>query len=302
MRDAERSGKKLDEKQKAAVEELDRLLVTRFASGHFKEEDTLRTHMDRYADLAIFYAARLGREKVLEKLLADGPYPEGKRAHHKRGSDLEALADEDWRWLRVSIHAYSFFFNEALDRSKPPEERRPTDAVRILAALERALPKIRKQGALGGLEFSILAMRVRRDAITKNWEGMEKTFQLMKKRNWGRLYRLVSLSLGETSAYMTAEEFEARFKKFCEQEPPLPHYLRVAYEALRNKRYRAALTAARITAERFPDNEEVQKEYRLLRELIRRRDPGALKPPAPAPEEKARPEAAPAPAGAGAAR
>jgi hypothetical protein len=285
MRDEERAGGKLTAKQKAAAEELDGLLAGHLTARHFKERDTFRAHMDKYADLAIFYAARKGRDYALKQLLAPGPYPTEKRTHHRRGGDAASREAEDWKWIRVSVHAYNYFFHEALDGRKPVDQRRPQEAVKILTALEKAIPEIRKHGALGGMEFAILGMSVRRDAITKNWAGMERTFKLMKKKNWGRLYRLVALSLGDAASYTTPAEFEQQFRKFCDQRPPLPHYFRVAYEALGDKRYEAALIAARISAERFPDNPEVQREYKLLRALIEKRRGAAGR----APGEKAKP-------------
>ncbi len=287
MREAERGGRKLSDLEKAAAKELEEMLDRHLASGHFKERETFRAHMDKYSDLAIFYAARHGRKYALEKLLAPGPFPTSKRQHHLRGlagekrltaKDVEA---EDWKWIRVSIHTYSHFFHRALDGRKPVKERRPQEAAKVLAALEKAIPEIRKHASLGGMEFSIMGMRVRRDAITKNWTGMEQTFKLMKKRNWGRLYRLISMSLGDAASYMNADEFEDQFLRFCDQRPPLPHYYRVVYEALSNKRYEHALRAARMTAERFPNNADVQREFKLLQELFRRRmkDDGAKNKP-----------------------
>jgi len=277
MRELQREGRKITDAQKADIRELEGLLGRHLAAGHFKERDTFRTHMDKYADLAIFYAARHGRKYALEKLLAPGPFPTGERAHHRRdrsgGKRLkpEEVEAEDWKWIRVSVHAYNHFFQRALDGRKPVSERRPREAVKVLAALEKALPEIRKHASLGGMEFAIMGMRVRRDAITRNWEGMDKTFKLMKKRNWGRLYRLIAMSLGDAASYMTADDFEGQFRKFCDQKPPLPHYYRVVYEALSNKRYEHALRGARITAERFPDNADVQREFRLIQELLHRR-------------------------------
>ncbi len=296
MRDMERGGRKLSKGETTAAKELDGLLEQHFATRHFKERDTFGDHMDKYADLAIFYAARKGRAYALQRLLAAGPYPSTKRAHHLRGAALTGLEDEDWKWIRVSIHAYNHFFGVALDARKPAAERRTAEAVKVLAALEKAVPEIRKHGALGGLEFAILSMQVRRDAITKNWAGLEKSFQLMKKRNWGQLYRMMARSLGDASAYMTDAEFEEQFRKFCDQSPPLPHYFRAAYAALGEKRYGAAERAARITAERFPAEAAVQREYKLLKEILKRRKAaaGSKKPPEKKPEAGAAREFRPA--------
>jgi hypothetical protein len=139
-------------------------------------------------------------------------------------------------------------------------------------------------------------MRVRRDAITKNWRGLEETFKLMKVRNWARLYRVMAMSLGDAASYMTPAEFEEQFRKFSEQSPPLPHYFRTVYAALEGKCYQAALAAGRITAERFPEDADVQREYRLLRELISKRT--GAQAPKEVPKAPA-PQAPPAPEGAG---
>jgi hypothetical protein len=271
MRDLERGGRKLTDAEKAAAKELENLLARHFATRHFKERDTFRAHMDKYSDLAIFFAAKHGRKYALEKLLAPGPYPQAGRAHHRRGRNAAETEAQDWKWIRISMHAYNHFFQDALDGRKPVKQRRPAEAVKVLAALEKAIPEIRKRGSLGGMEFVLMGLRVRRDAITKNWSGMEATFKQTRKRNWGRLYRLIGMSLGDAASYMTADEFEVQFKKFCAQQPPLPHYYRVVYEALSNKRYEHALRAARITAERFPHNAAVQREFKLFQELLKKR-------------------------------
>jgi hypothetical protein len=284
MRDLEAAGRKPAGADDGAAKEIETLLARALTAGHFKEEDTLHAVMSKYADLAVFYAARHGRAYAMERLLAAGPYPAGARAHHRRVGDAATVEAEDWKWIRVSIAAYGYFFNEALDRRKPPAERRTAEAVKILNALEKALPEIQKQGSLAAMEFAVLSMRVRRDAIAKNWTGMDETFRLMKLRNWARLHRVVAMSLGEAAGYMTPAEFEAQFRKFCSQDPPLPHYYRAVYEALGNKCYAAALAGARLTAERFPNDADVQREYRLLRELIGdRAGAGAGTPAPPAP-------------------
>jgi hypothetical protein len=271
MRDLEAAGKKPAGADDSAAKEIDALLARALAVGHFKEEDTFHALMVKYADLAVYYAAKHGRAYAMQHLLAPGPYPTGPRAHHRRGGAPDAVEAEDWKWIRISIRAYGYFFEEALDRRKPVAERRTADAVRILAALEKALPEVEKQGSLAGMEFAVLSMRVRRNAITKNWQDMDEVFKLMQRRNWARLYRLVAMSLGDAASYMTPAEFEAQFRKFSEKSPPLPHYYRTVYEALGNKCYEAALAAGRITAERFPEDPDVQREYRLLQELVTKR-------------------------------
>ena len=267
-------GKRPAAESDAAGKELEGLLDKTMSGRLFKERDTLMDVMGTYGNLAAYYAAKHGRAYVLERLLAPGPYPSGPRAHHRRSGSSAATEAEDWKWIRLSVPAYLHFFGQALDSSKPVAERRTEEAVRIMAALEKALPEIEKQGSLSNMEFAILSVRVQRDAITKNWAGMEETFKLMKRRDWARLYRLVATSLGGAAEYMTPAEFEAQFRKFSEQSPPLPHYYRAAYEALGEKNYEAALAGARITAGKFPDNEEVQREYRLLQEFVAKRKAG----------------------------
>ena len=298
MREAQRGGRDLTEEEKKIADDLEKLVARHLASGHFNEQDPFGMLMGKYMALAVFYAAREGRAPALEKLLADGPYPTGKRVHHKRKGTPEELEAEDWKWIHLSVNVYLYFLHDALDQRLPVEERRLEEAVRIVDALERAVPHLRKHAALGSMEFSILRSRVERAAIAKDWEDMDRVFRIMRERNWGQLYRQIATALGGAAAYMTAEEFEAQFRKFDKYDPPLPHYLRVAYESLQADRLKSALVAARVTAERFSENEDVQREYKLLSELIAERlasqpEPDPDPPPGPAEDPEAQPEEAP---------
>jgi len=282
MRELDEGGKRPADASESAARELEDILVRSMGPGFFKEQDPLHSVMAKYSNLAVIYAARNGRAYALERLLAPGPLPAGNRPHHRRGNPTPAVEAEDWKWIRLSVPAYIHFFSQALDQRKPVAGRRTDEAVRILAALEKALPEIEKLGSMSNMEFALLAIRVQRDAITKNWAGMDETFRMMKRRNWAQLYRLVAMSLGDAAEYMTPAEFEQQFRKFCDQSPPLPHYFRAVYGALSKDCPQAALAAARITAERFPDNPDVQNEYRLLQEHVAQRfGPGGGAPVAP---------------------
>lgn len=283
MREAERAGTALDAAQKATVDEITGILTRQFASGFFKKDETLPAHLGKYADLAIFYAAQSGRAQALAKLLAPGPFPSGPSEHHRRRSG-PAQEDEDWKWIRLSATAYARFSGHALNPLKPVAQRRPEEAVRIADALEKAVPEIRKQGTLGATEFAIVSMRLRRDIIARNWAGLDETFRTMKKQDWSRLYLIAAMSLGGSAPYVTPEEFQGAFERFCAVSPPLQHHFRAVYEALGAGCPEAALRAASVTARHFPDNPDVQHEFRLLRELLEKRDGVRLPadPPEPA--------------------
>jgi hypothetical protein len=282
-------GNELTAEQKAFSAEVEGLLTPRLRKTLFNEGDTSSHLMSKYSTLLNYYAAKHGRKAALEQLLAPGPYPTGPRQHHKRGRMSPELEAEDWKWIRTSIPAYRSFFYDALDPMTPTSKHRTEEASRILAALEKSLPAIKKRGPLGGFQFSLMTMRLKRDCIAKKWDAVGRTLDTMKQKNWGQLYRRIAMALGSSAAYMNADEFETQFRAFCDRKPPLPHYLRIAYEAMQVKKYDSALRAAYITAKLFPKNPEVQKEFKLFRQLIEKRTDKPWIPPEkrkPAPEAK----------------
>jgi len=275
-------GKTLSIVEQAMQSRCEKTLEWYFSRKIFQPDDDFNDVMRKYAMLGRHYASKLGKQKYLEEILKDGPWPAGERNHtDRRTPNLE----EDWKWIRMSLASHLALIGDALDIEEPREKWRPDEAIKVAEAMNRAAIHARKLGSLSMLEFSLYTTRVLHAFLTKNWEEFEEVMKVVKEKNWARLTSEVSDTFGECARFVTPQEFHQQYKVFCRYVDTKVPYFTTVYEAYRVEGFEHARLSAQEALKRWPEDEDMKREAKYLEELIKNRiEEQKKKPVAPKPE------------------
>ncbi|HYG76235.1 MAG TPA: hypothetical protein VEK08_14615 [Planctomycetota bacterium] len=265
-----RAGKVPSAAEKNELNKIETLLKWFYENALFEQEDDFNDYMRKYAFVGEWYAGRYGQKKLVEELLKANPTfpdPATPRKHDDR-KDPEA---EDWKWIRLSLHAYSLAMGDALDLDEPPEKWRKDEAVKLADAMLKAASEARKFGSLSSSEFQLLSTRVFRAFLIKDWKDLEDVLREVKERDWARLTTDIAETFGRSARFVTPEEFVEQYKVFTKYVKARPAYFTVIYEAYRSEGIEHALQACPVALALWPGDEDMKREAKYLEELARKK-------------------------------
>ncbi|MBN1809559.1 MAG: hypothetical protein JW909_10870 [Planctomycetes bacterium] len=270
MKKLEREGRNSSDAEKAVTEELKKLVETYVGTGLFKNDDSFTGILQKYAHVAVYYAAELGDDKVREELLKVGPYPARHKDHTVRAGNRE----EDWAWIRLSIGAYDRYVDMDLDPKKDRAEQKPEQAVAMIQGAVRAAQYVtaNRIGSLASQEYVLMGMLIQRAAILKDWAQLASTLETVQKSGSARLHHLAAGTLGHASLFITPQDFRNHVMTlYVQYIKPRPHYFELVYAAYDVRSYDNAMIAAEVAKKEFPQYAEMRQEANYLKKLIESR-------------------------------
>lgn len=277
MKKQEQAGRRISTEERDAMNQIDKVLDAFFTEMCFMKKDDFNDIQRNYAYLGRFYGGRLGARTLIEELLKKGPFPDQQRNHQDRKTpDMEA----DWNWIRLSLLSYAMAIGDAIDPDDPPEKWRKDEAVKLAEAMERAAVHARTFGSLASGEHMLISTKVQHAFMTKNFNEFEEVMKDVKARDFARLTASVAETFGRSARFVTPDEFVEQYKVFARYVTTKAPYFNVVYEAYRNESYEHARRAARLAAEHWPDDENMNREVKFLDELMARRTHEAPRKPA----------------------
>ncbi len=259
------SGKRPSAAEERAMGEVKKELEEAFGRGYFKSDDSYNAIIGRYFLMGRYAVSDLGRKAGLERLLRDGPYPDGPKDQTKR---QPGIRDDEWKWFRIAPQLYLAFGMEMLDRDEYPELFDPQGAKPILEDVARA---VRKGAGLGsdiaGGEDEIKA-ELMLSFLNRDLQAFRRCMSTVKEKNYSSLYDDAAMTFGLQCGFIPPAEFPAWVEVFREFFPGTQHYFKVVYRAIDKENYDHALMMAEATAKFFPDHELLKKEADFVRRII----------------------------------
>ena len=258
-------GKVLSDAQRSGMARLDALLKDFYGRMVFQPDDDYGDILRKYTFIGMYYATNQGKDKLLEELLKDGPFPSAERNHAKRD---EA---EDWKWVRLSMLSYGQRIGEALDPEEPPEKWRKDEAAKLAVAMFKAAPQAQKMGSLSTAEIMLSTSRVIHAFLTRDWKEFETVLQDVKHKDFARLTGEVAETFGQCARFVTPQEFVAQYRVFTKYVTAKAPYFSIVYEAYRVESYEHARLAAAEALRHWPKDVNMKREAQYLEELIQAR-------------------------------
>jgi hypothetical protein len=278
FRQKEQREGKLTEEEARVRGFLSKLLLDDFAKDLFQEDDGFNSFLRNYTQIGSFAIATAGREKAREMLLADGPYPDGKRKHSERGSEITPA---DWEWFRICPPLYMQLAGEVA--SPPPGPHRwlpasrlrdmqaydPALAIRLIEAMLLGADEGRKLGSMNAMEGLLLRGRMLRIILRSDLEGFDRLLAEVKSKDWDRHFEDASSSFGDLVGLLKLEDVPAWMDVFHKYVPGKQHYFRIAYWALKDGYLDHGLAAAECAVKFFPEETAMAGELLYMRELVK---------------------------------
>ncbi len=243
------------------------LEIEKNLSRFFLESDSFNNTLGKYSMLGTFAIARFGRETSIEKLCADGPYPEGERQHHERGA---AITDEDWAWFRVCPQLAWGLAQDFLDKENKPETYAPEKAVPLIEAMRRGY-RVATERQLGSMELMdglMLTAALRKALFQQDKEAFTALFIRLGKLDHSSYYQAAAEEFGRSCGYIRMEEMPEWMEIFHKHVPGKQYYFRAAYAAVRAKQYDRGLYIGERSADFFPDEKSMSDEAKAMKPLI----------------------------------
>ncbi|MHC4250641.1 MAG: hypothetical protein ACYS9X_16060 [Planctomycetota bacterium] len=269
---------KLSEEEESVRGFLSQLLLEDFSKDLFEEDDGFNSFLRNYTQIGSFAVATVGREKAREMLLADGPYPDGKRKHAERGAEI---TPDDWEWFRICPPLYMQLAGELANPPSGPhrwlpasraKEMQPYDpalAIRLIEAMLRGAEAGRKLGSMNAMEGLLLRGRMLRVILRSDLEGFDRLLAEVKSKDWDRHFEDASSGFGDLMGLLRLEDVPAWMDVFHKYVPGKQHYFRIAYWALDDGYLDHGLAAAECAVKFFPEETAMAGELLYMRDLVK---------------------------------
>jgi hypothetical protein len=273
IREEEEAGKSVAADTAGVRDLLSGILEQAFGAGFFRDEDDFNRVLGRYSILGLYAVAKAGRKASFEKLTADGPYPEGERAHDKRAA---GITDEDWKWFRICPAVAWSLAAPMLD----PKEKEKYDLAKGLALFEsmrRGYAKAveRKLGGMVMMDSLMLTAAIRKAVLEKDKAAFEKLMKQVREKDWSQYYEAASEEFGEFSGQIPLKDLPGWLDAFHGGIPGRQYYFRAAYQAVKAGQYDHGLAIGAAGAKFFPDAPDMADEAKAMPpivEIIKARD------------------------------
>ncbi|MHC5057474.1 MAG: hypothetical protein ACYTKD_22595, partial [Planctomycetota bacterium] len=209
---------KLSEEEERVRGFLSQLLLEDFSKDLFQEDDGFNSFLRNYTQIGSFAIATVGREQAREMLLADGPYPDGKRKHAERGAEL---TPDDWEWFRICPPLYMQLAGELANppsgphrwlpasRAKDMQPYDPALAIRLIEAMLRGADQGRKLGSMNAMEGLLLRGRMLRTILRSDLAGFDRLLAEVKSKDWDRHFEDASSGFGDLMGLLRLEDVPA---------------------------------------------------------------------------------------------
>jgi len=266
IREEEEKGKSLAPEVAKVRDDFARILQQCFARGFFLPEDDFNRTLGRYGLLGFFAIAQAGRKASVEKLTANGPYPEGDREHEKRGAEI---TDADWQWFRICPSISWSLAAEMLD----PEEKDtydPKTALQLLDAMRRGYGAAVKAelGSLNLMDSLMLIAALRKAFLEKDHASFARLLKQVRERDWSDYYESAAEEFGASLGLIPLKDASPWIETFHASYPGKQYYFRAVYAAVGRKHYEHAVALAEATVKYFPDVTAMADEAAALRPMI----------------------------------
>jgi hypothetical protein len=259
------SGRIAPASDETAAREIRRELDEAFGRGYFKEDDSYNAVIARHYFLGRYAVAALDREAGLARLIEDGPYPEGPRDQTRRG---RGIADDDWKWFRITPQLYLALGLEMLDRDDFPELYDPARAKIMLERVGRAVRRGTGLGSDVGGDDDIVKAEITLAFLNRDIGAFRRNMAVVKEKNYSSLYDDAAMTFGLQCGLIPTSEFPAWIEAFREFFPGEQHYFKVVYRAIDKENYDHALMMAEATSGFFPGELLLREEAEFVRTLI----------------------------------
>lgn len=212
--------------------------------------------------------ARWGRETLLTRL-AESELPLEPINHRERRIESDLLTARDLQWIKASVPFWSNLVLESLENIRE-EALTPEQAQAILPQLEAAIaaaealkvndPRTDYQAHYAKL---IIAM------ISQDQDALHERLSHVARQKDKRLTDNTAMYMGDVAYALDSEWFTTAVEMWRDIVDHKPKYLWIAWRAALNHAPDKALIAARISAERFKDDQAFVDEYEFMQELLK---------------------------------
>ncbi|MDR1745399.1 MAG: hypothetical protein LBS30_06575, partial [Planctomycetota bacterium] len=248
-----------------AMADVRKELEDAFGKGYFKSDDSYNSIINRYFVLGRYAVSDMGREKGLERLRMDGPYPAAPKDHTRRTKGLD---DEDWEWFRIAPQLYLAMGTEMLDQDEYPELYDPAAAKPLLEDVARAVSKGTGLGSDVAGGDDLIKSELTLSFLNNDLAAFRAAMRTVKEKDYSSLYDDAAMTFGLHCGLVPLEDFRAWTEAFNEFFPGSQHYFKVVYRAIDKGHYDHALVMAESTARFFPDDELLLREAEFVRSII----------------------------------
>ncbi|TVR43099.1 MAG: hypothetical protein EA402_10245 [Planctomycetota bacterium] len=211
--------------------------------------------------------ARWGREELLTRL-SQVSLPEERIDHRQRQLPPEELVARDLQWIKASVPFWGNLVMESLEdiRNKALSAEQ---AGLILPQLEAAYAAAESLGMSGPrIDYQLHFARLVIALLTEDRDGLARLLEHVRDQNDKRLTDNTAQYMGDVAYALSNEWFTTAVEMWRDIVDHKPKYLWIAWRAAIGHAPEKALIAARISAERFADDEAFVAEYEFMRQLL----------------------------------